>query len=170
MGQTSDQWQHYTALRKLSVPNLTLEALPEWITTLTKLRILEMQRVSFGSHSTFASVLRHMPKLQVLNMECIDAFIEEDILHLAQIPNLLMLVFGAVGEDLYDGDLLASLDDEELLCFQRLAVALEVHPNKLVQTGLSASSNRVWTFRATKGCFKRKNINLSVIEYMRTIR
>lgn len=91
----------------------------------------------------------------------------EEVIHLAQIPNLLLLIFGAIGEHLIDG--VPPLDGEELLCFQRLAVALEVHPNKLVQISLSASSNRIWTFKATKGSFKRKNVDPIVIEYMRTM-
>lgn len=57
-GRLPDQWQHYTALRKLSVPDLVLEALPEWITTLSKLRILEMQGLSFNSNPYFPSTLR----------------------------------------------------------------------------------------------------------------
>ena len=147
-GKLPDQWQHYTALRKLTIPNLDLEALPEWITSLSKLRILEMQNLSL--HSNSLSMLRHMPNLQVLNMEHISTFIVEEIVDLAQIPELVLLVFGCIGEDPHDDQPFPPLGDHEVRCFQHLAVALEAHPNKLMQTRLSASSTQIWTFRSIR--------------------
>ena len=168
-GRLPDQWQHYTALHKLSIPYLTLEMLPEWITTLSELRILEMQGMSFDADPYFPSILRHMPKLQILKMERIDTFIDEEVLSLAQIPNLLLLVFGGIGEDPSCSNPLPPLGDDKVLCFQQLAVALESHPNKLMQTRLSASSNQIWTFRSTRGYVKPNSVDPVVYEYMRKI-
>ena len=174
-GKLPDHWQQYTGLRKLSIPMLTLEALPEWITTLSELHILEMQFVSFDADTYFPSILRHMPKLQILNMECIDTFIGEELLHLAQIPNLLLLVFDGIGEDPRSSQPLPPLSDDEVLSFQQLAVALESHPNQLMQTSLSASSTQIWTFRSM-WTFKSmrlsshtKRIDPIVYEYMDTM-
>lgn len=150
-GKLPDQWQHYTALQKLCIP------------TLSKLRILEMQGLSFNSNPYFPSILRHMPKLQ-LQVECIDTFIVEEIVCLAEIPNLILLVFGCIGEDLHDYHALPPLEAEEVLCFQKLAAALEAHPNKLMQTRLSASSNQIWTFRSTAAGV----VDPSAFEYIST--
>ena len=150
-GKLPDQWQHYTALQKLCIP------------TLSKLRILEMQGLSFNSNPCFPSILRHMPKLQ-LQVECIDTFIVEEIVCLAEIPNLILLVFGCIGEDLHDYHALPPLEAEEVLCFQKLAAALEAHPNKLMQTRLSASSNQIWTFRSTAAGV----VDPSAFEYIST--
>ena len=127
-GALPDQWQNYTGLRKLSIPDLVLEALPDWITSLSELRILEMQGLSFNSNPYFPTILRHMPKLQVLNMERIDTFITEEVISLAEIPNLVLLVFGCIGRDPCDSNPLPPLADEEVVCFQQLAVALTAHP------------------------------------------
>ena len=164
-GKLPDQWQHYTALRTLSIPDLVLEALPEWITTLSELRILEMQGLSFNSNPYFPSILRNMPKLQILNMDGIDVFIVQEVIDLAQIPNLVLLMFGCIGEDLPDDHPLSPLEAEEVLCFQHLAVALEAHPNKLMQTPLSASSNQIWTFWSIRS----GAVDRIAFDYMSTI-
>lgn len=146
-GWLPEQWQHYTALQQLSIPDLVLDSMPEWITTLSQLKILEMQGMSFNAHPYFPSCLRNMPKLQILNLERLDAFIVEDVVSLAEIPNLVLLIFGCIGQDPNDDDPDPPLQPEEVQTFQRLATALEAHPNRLVQTALSQSSDQIWTFR-----------------------
>ena len=149
-GALPEQWQNYTALRQLTIPDLVLNAMPEWLTSLSELRILEMQNMSFQAHMYFPTCLRNMPKLQVLNMERLDAFIVEEVVCLADIPNLCLLIFGCIGQDVTDEDPDPPLDHQEVQAFQQLAVALAAHPNKLIKTALSQSSDQIWTFRASK--------------------
>lgn len=149
-GWLPDQWRNYTALQQLSIPDLVLEALPDWIVTLGDLRILEMQGISFNAHPYFPLILRNMPKLQVLNLERMDTFIVQEITCLAEIPNLLLLIFGCIGQDPNDDDPEPALQPEEIRAFQSLATALAAHPNKLLETALSQSSSQIWTFSASK--------------------
>ena len=66
-----------------------------------------------------------MPKLHILNLECIDVFTVQEVAHFSK---LVSLVFGCIGEDLQDDHPLPPLEDDKVLCFQHLAVALEAPP------------------------------------------
>lgn len=150
-GHLPDEWQNYTALRKLCIPDLALDMLPEWLTTLSELRVLEMPGLSFNDNPYFPSLLQHMPKLEVLNMECIDIYIVEEVVCLAQIPNLVSLTFGCIGTNLNDDHPAQPLALAEIRNFQQLDAALEAHPNKLTQTPASLSSDQIWNFLSFKG-------------------
>ncbi|KAL3160595.1 hypothetical protein ABBQ32_010526 [Trebouxia sp. C0010 RCD-2024] len=52
-GHLPDEWQNYPALRKLYIPDLVLDVLPEWLTTLSELRILETPGLCFSRNLYF---------------------------------------------------------------------------------------------------------------------
>lgn len=66
-------------------------------------------------------------------------------------PILVSLVFGCIGENPHDNNPAPPLEADEVLCFQELAAALEAHPNKLMQSRISACSDQIWKFRAVRG-------------------
>ncbi len=119
------QWQHYTQLRCLYLPDYE-GSLPLWFSNLQQLKALSMPDAQMGG---IPECLFHLSELKRLNLSRFQGLLTMSIVKIADLPQLTYLKFGNLGHSLPHDEQAVLLDLETALSNREPNLKKE-HPNE----------------------------------------
>ena len=88
------EWQHYTSLQHITLRNWQLTELPAWLTSLQRLRVLELCDADFEQFDCTRRILLQLPCLQTVDVGVLKGVRLANIVVLPSLPALSQLTFG----------------------------------------------------------------------------